>query len=411
MQKYFCLIVQILLIFVICVISINAQDSKISLTAISPNIEDTEKLENIQNLQTKILQNVQRQVDLLKENLVNIVSSEEVASERDSEAFDSKGEKVIRTKNILSEYRISYLKDVTDVIPDCSVVAKIFNPLEPPYILQEDRAVQSVKESNQRLPDIYPYGVFTATLNQFYLDIARNSFLEMIVPFDKQYEKCFNYKLLGIAKIKERDTYVIEVMGKEKSTEEGIIAQDKFTEMSWNIKFGGLALIDAKTMEIFQFNEKRVNMEIINSRYQSGYGEPGWQQDDGQKFINLGSDGKLMETGTYEKSPMKINGKPLFRVWNDKRFVYVSPDGRVSGNELFIGYSFLVQTEYDKVKVNDQLLTLPVTRTVGVYRRRIDLETYKFTDEADWRETYTTRYSDYKAFNVETNINYEWRWK
>jgi len=261
----------------------------------------------------------------------------------------------------------------------------------------------------------------SSKLEQFYIDIARSGFIELIVPFDKQYEKCFEYKLLGVTKIKDRDVYILEVMGKEASTGEKIPAKAEGTanseavtevevslikkegdaekgkthraisydmqswaeaKQSWDIKFGGLALIDARTMELFQFNCKRVDMEIINSEYHE-------------------------ENAKYEKRPAQFPNGPGFTISNGKRFVLVMPDGRISyDGDLFNAHSFLVQTEYGKVKIKDQFLTLPMARTIGVYKRRIDLETFKFTDVADWHETYTTNYSGYKAFTVDTKIHF-----
>ena len=424
MQKQFCLVVQILLILGVCVISINAQDSEISLSPVSKESHEQHILENIQVVQTKVLQNIQKQVDLLKENLVNIVSHEESLSERGG-TYDSAGpnrKDNIQTKSILSEYRVSY-NGATVINPDCGIVAKILNPVEHPYVLQEERNLLSEKitVNNAKVTTWHSY----TQLEQFYLGIARNSFVELIIPFDKQYEKCFEYKLLGVTKIKDRDVYIMEVMGKEKSRVEGIAAKSKpdevnkkpesltsveagfikgdaekeknrrltnydawsglEDELSWDIKFGGLALIDAQTMEIFQFNGKWINMEITQSAAH-------------------------VDNVAYKKYPAKFPNGPGFIITNGKTSVNVLANGIVNyNNDLFNAYSFIVQTEYDKIKIADQFVTMPVTRMIRVYQRRIDLETYKFTDEADWRETYTTRYSDYKVFNVETNINFEWR--
>ena len=439
-RRYFGRIIQILFIFgaVVTFANINAQDLETLMPSVSNDTTERKNLEIIQNQQAKILQNIQRQIDLLKENLVDIISLEEVTNERTGYY---QGKQAIKTTSTLSDYRTSYSKETAGVIHDCSSVAKILNPIEPPYILQEDRKVRSIIRSDNYKDN---WAFVTTAIDQFYIDIARNSFVELIVPFDRQYEKCFDYKLLGVVKINDRNAYVIEVMGKESSREVKINTRDAFItegdyvengllskkevrlledenieegriihfrdmETSWDIKFGGMALIDVETMEIFQFNRKKVFMEIINSEYQSDNGTLGFFDPHGNKFIHLGSGGKAIESGKYEKSskPIKFsNGDLYFRVWNDKRFVYVRTDGMVREKDLFNGYLFSVQTEYDRVRIKDQLLTLPVVRTLGIYRRRIDLETYEFTEAADWNETYMTRYSNYKAFNIDTKIQF-----
>ena len=68
---------------------------------------------NIQTLRSKMLQNAQKQVDLLKEHLVNVVSKEEIVVEywdndkKDKKDKDKKDDdKPSRTNNIISDNRI-----------------------------------------------------------------------------------------------------------------------------------------------------------------------------------------------------------------------------------------------------------------------------------------------------------------
>jgi len=370
-------------------ILVSAEDSEIPVTALSEQ-------EKIEILQAKILKNVQKQVDLLKENLVNIISREELSNEV-----------VTLSKKVeITEYRVSLISEPTSAIPDCGVVAKLLNPLEPPYLLQEKRSLLFV-ERKRGAGSFFP---------QLIEGTVRNGFVELIVPFDKQYEKCFDYKLLGAAKINGRNAYVISVLGREISKEEeiikitrktvgdkfvdekngvtmrerrlikegGIIGEDiideeekpivdivnyptKFgddgvpitepvsrtykdqnTEMAWEINFGGYALIDAETMDIFQFNKGRIDVNLTGITDSEGY--------------------------------------------------------------------FYVQTEYEKIKIKDQFFTLPVTRKYHHFvrgktqvergRLPITLGTFEYTDTAHLLFRAECTYSDYRLFDVNTQITY-----
>ena len=381
-------------------ILVNAEDSEIPVTALSEQ-------EKIEILQAKILKNVQKQVDLLKENLVNIISREELSSE--VIALSKKVE--------ITEYHVSLISEPTSAIPDCGVVVKLLNPQVPPYLLQEKRKLLSVeRKSLTSRGGPGPTSYFPRLIE----DTVRNGFIELIVPFDKQYEKCFDYKLLGAAKINGRNAYVISVLGREISKEEeiikitrstvgdkfvdekngvtmrerrlmkegGIIGEDiideeekpivdivnyptKFgddgvpitepvsrtykdqnTEMAWEINFGGYALIDAETMDIFQFNKGRIDVSTAGI---------------------IGSDG-----------------------------------------------FFYVQTEYEKIKIGDKFFTLPAVRKYHHFTIAINPDTNPFVtrgigynpDTLEYLDTaYLTyraecTYSDYRLFDVDTQITY-----
>jgi len=430
-QRYCSLALLIVLISGICAIHAGAQDSEFPGSAPKDVQTQRNNVEDVQNLQIKILQAVQRQVDLLKENLVDITSREEVIREN-IEFSESKEQQLIKTHDIISDYRISFQKETTPIIPDCGVVAKILNAAEPPYILQEERTTRTEKAPVLK-NGTRESGV--SGLEQFFMDTARSGFLELIVPFDKQYEKCFDYKLLGIAKINERNVYVMDVKGKEKTSEKGITEkniihaddinknlvaeaypgyiglkpgveirgpaatrilpknEDELVSAtmntSWNIKFGGIALIDAGTMEMFQFNDELVNITTVVRTNIADY-----------MAFNLNSVGKLP------------NGEPGVLIKYDRMGAPI-PKGPEDFNNRGIiredyisSRAFIVQTEYEKVKIKDQLLTMPVARTVGVFRRSLNPETLEFNGLAYLEEKYKAGYSDYKAFNVDTNIKF-----
>lgn len=434
-QRYFKLILLIHLVFEACVASAVAQYSEISDSSMPNNIQNLQiRDENIQALQLKILRNIQNQVDLLKENLVDIITTEEVINDDSFQTYDVKGKPIEQIISTISEYRISFQKETTSTSSNCIVVAKILNPAEPPFILQEDRKILSIKRS-----DLTKYGrpqtlhgqgqTLTDPLSHFLFDVARNSFIELIIPFDRQYEKCFDYKLLGVTKIKERTLYVVSVKGKESSIEEGItqkfiateedmvVKRDKTTntmntkgdliatgeitatgknkelfrretDVSWDIKFGGLALIDTGTMEFFQFKNGLVNIQTI--------------------YAGSGTD-----YGKIDITPIRFPDGNRFSIFTDQGNIIAMADGSISckPNNIFCSRYFLVQTEYEKVKIKDQFLTVPVARTIELYRRKLNLEALKlqkveYKYEADLIETYKTSYSNYKAFNVDTNIKF-----
>ena len=112
MKQKVCLLMQFLFISGICAVPVNAQDSDVSLS--------------------EILQAVQKNVDSLKEKLVDFTSREEFTIEE----FDSKGEKVKKTTNIISDHR---------AVPEAAKPEQL--SLVLPSIIREEREILSAKEN------------------------------------------------------------------------------------------------------------------------------------------------------------------------------------------------------------------------------------------------------------------------
>jgi len=71
--------------------------------------------------------------------------------------------------------------------------------------------------------------------------------------------------------------------------------------------------------------------------------------------------------------------------------------GSLLFNDLISGkgkYTGVVQYEYDKVKIDDRLLLVPVTKTDRYFRKKQLVIEYKY------------KYSDYRMFDVKTNIKF-----
>ena len=295
----------VLSVLAICVFIANARDADASLP--------------------EILQAVQKNVDFLKEHLVDLISEEEITIEE----FDDKG-KAKKTKNIISEYRI--FPETTGSIPDCRVIYEIIESLLPVGILREERELLSVKENNrtQRL-DKYSF------TEDFWA--SGGSYIELLVLFDKQNEKCFDYELKGDKNTNGRNVYEIGI--KQKGADVGTKELGKNEKISWNITYEGSALIDAGTMEIVQINRDRIDIKI--------------------------------DTRRTEKS--SITGM----------FPYVTTR-----------YFLFTQYEYEKVKINNQYLTLPVAKIARLFR--INEQLYI---------SYKYRYGKHRVFAVDTKISFD----
>jgi hypothetical protein len=312
-QKYFCLVMQFLLISGICSVPVRAQNPDVSLS--------------------EILQAVQKNVDFLKEQIINFTCKEEITIEE----FNYKG-KIKKTTNIISDYR---------AFPEMAKSEQA--SLIVPGILREERETLSVKENGKAKK----VKNFTEPV---YLS-GRDDFTELFVWFDKQNEEYFDYKLNGVEKVNERNTYVITIKQKEKES-------GKIGNWRWNnLIYEGIAWIDAETMEVIQINRGVV----------------------GVKFISR----KLFTASQITKH-------------------------------------FRTRYEYDKVKIGDQLLTLPAAKTVEVFSGRhtiwigsgvppeVDLEKGielfrtnvggHFGESMRRDTTYKYKYSNHKAFSVDTNV-------
>ena len=204
--------------------------------------------------------------------------------------------------------------------------------MQPAGIVREERTVLAAKENGKKVKDV---------TEQFWA--KGSSYVDLLFLFDKQNEKCFDYKLSGVGKIKGRNVYALEILQKKADIGEENIKKDE--NVSWDIKYKGVALIDAETMEIVQLNKDGVNLNYIGRRI-----EP-------------------------------FGANPLYTIdWGP----YVDR------------YIFFTQYEYDKVKVKDQSLILPATKIVKLFRGNGQLYT-----------TYKYRYSDHKAFDVDVKIKFD----
>jgi len=323
-------VIQVLLVSVMWAVSANAQDSEISIS------------KNIQNLQfqAEVIEALQKNVDILKNRIIDLISKEEITID---EEIDERG-RPSKTTNLVSWYRV--IPDVTKTkyTSDCKFVFDVLESTQPIDFLREERNILSTKI----IHDITRNKVGNFD-EQFW---ARgSSYAGLFVLFDKQYEKCFDYKLLGIGKLKELDVYVIEI--KQKEIDIGNRDADGASAgtysgnvgVSWNLKYDGILLVDAKTMEIVQLNRRPVG-------------------------INYGSGANIKE------------------------------------------FVFTVQYEYEKVKIRDQFLTLPVAKNVKLFEYRV--QGYeKLTDifrkqTKNWHPAaeYKYRYGEYRAFGVDTKINF-----
>ena len=300
-QKHINIKICFLLIPALCAVPVNAVDADTSLP--------------------EILQSVQENTDFLKENIIDLLSEEEITVAE----FNNKG-KIKKSANIISEYRI--FPEKATLIPECRIVYEIVESFSPAGMLREERELLSVKENNrtQRL-DRYEF--------EEHLWARGSSYVELLILFDRQNEKCFNYELTGVEKYNGRDVYVINV--EQKGLEKGKKQTREDELIEWTIKYKSSAWIDADTMEVVRLTRNGI---------------------------------KLYYTRTSEKVT-------IFDI-----FPHVTAQ-----------YVFSTQNEYEKVKIGDQFLTLPVAKTVELFRPDGKLDT-----------SYKYRYSNYKAFTVNTKI-------
>ena len=307
-HKYFCPAIPMMLITWICAVMANAQGLNVSSS------------KNAQDIQAKIIQSVQENVDFMKEHVVDLLSIEEVTIEE----FDVKG-KLTKTTDITSEYRV--FSEAIKNSSDCSFAYEALESTMPAGILRDERVILSAKENNK-----------TQRAERFNFNepvwSKGHNHAGYLVFFDKLYENCFYYSLNGVEKIDGRDAYGIEVMKREEEVGES-------KGMSWKLAYLTTAWIDAETMDVVQLN--RNNLAV---------------------------------TYTYAISTADLQ---KFRSMPDIRKV--------------ISYTVNAQYKYGKVKINDQLLTLPTEKTIRFIRENGQLET-----------AYKYRYNDYKAFNVATKI-------
>jgi len=275
---------------------------------------------------SEILHAVQKNVDFLKEHIIDLVSEEKITIEE----YNNRG-RVGRTTSIISEYRI--FPERTSSIPDCRVVYEIIESLLPVGILREERELLSAKENNreQRLDRFRFTEHFWA---------RGSSYVELMILFDKQNEGCFDYELKGVGSVDGRNVYVIGI--KQREADVGSVHAEKDMNISWDVRYEGSALIDAETMDIVQLNRDRVTI---------GHGV------------------------------QRTENAPMYDMFP---------------NVTTIRYFLFIQYEYEKVSINDRFLTLPVTKTVSLFRE---------TGQPDI--SYKYRYGNHRAFTVDTKISFE----
>jgi len=305
MMKQTCLKICFLLIPAMCAVPATAGDADISLP--------------------EILQAVQKNTDFLKENIIDLISTEEIAIEE----FNEKGKRT-RAANIISEYRI--FPEKTSSISDCRVVSEIVETFSLAGMLLEERELLSAKE-NDRTQRIDRYNFKEP------IWASGSSYVDLFILFDKQNEKCFEYKLNGVESNNGRDVYVINVEQKEPDI--GIKQTGENKNLSWKIKYGSSVWIDADTMEVVRLTRDRIDLFYNNV---SGPGKPS-----------------------------------IFNI-----FPHVTAR-----------YVFSAQYEYEKVRIRDYFLTLPVAKTVELFRPDGKLDT-----------SYKYRYGSHKAFTADTNISF-----
>ena len=300
-HKSACLKICLFLITAMCAVSLNATNADISLS--------------------EILQAVQKNTDFLKENIIDLISEEEITIEE----FNDKGKRT-RIANIVSEYRI--FPEKTTSITDCRIVYEIVESISSAGILREEREILSAKENNktQRL-DRYEFNE--------HISARVGSYVDLFILFDKQNEKCFKYELTGIEKNNDRDVYVINI--EQKETDIGIKETVNNEHLTWKVKYGSSAWIDADTMEVVRLARGAIDLY-------------------------------------YTQRPGKSSIFDIFPVVTSRYVLYT-------------------QYDYEKIRIRDKFMTLPVAKTVELFRPDGKLNT-----------SYKYRYGDYRAFTVDTKI-------
>jgi len=291
---------------------------------------------NAQNLEyslTNILQSIQNNIELQKEQIINIFSKEEITVKE----YD-KNIKPVITTNIISNYRIFPVKD--SIITDCQIVFQIISSMQPSIML-EDREILSIKRNNKNIKD------FTEDIWA-----KGNNYTDIFIIFDKQNEKCFDYKLLDIENIDGRKVLAIEIKQKKmdfgKNDLDNVVKNNsdmKMISISWNLTYEGIILVDAETMEIVQLYR------------------------DGIEYI---------ETHKYNNKPPLNNAKDNWIIFKEEK------------------YYFFINYKYEKIMIGGHNYTLPTNKTVKLFRENGQLDT-----------VYEYRYSNYGAFSTDAKVMFD----
>ena len=337
---------------------------------------------------TTLTQNAHEQVDLLKKYLINVVSKEEVVVEYwDNDKKDKKDkknekdeDKPSKTNNIISDNRIIQKKIKKQSLP-CDMLVLEKNRRN---FLEEERKLLSAKENGKTVKSIK---------NPPWAE-EQNSFAELLIFFDKENEHCFNYNLIGVTKVKERDAIIMEVeLEKSRMPFDLIMA----TRLNVRHRLPNLddyalridrVLFDAETLEIIQYRKARMLP--------------------GKRWL-----------------PPAIEYKP-YRDGYDEHTVEVRVHLEIDPRKIKF-----YQIDYGKIKIRDQFLTLPVEKSVSIFFEDV-VKIYwsallsnsdvlsrgnyireKLSDMLTTpdllsfaRETHNYKYSDYKSFGADVKIKY-----
>ena len=193
-----------------------------------------------------ILIAIQKKVALLKELNTDLIAEEEIKIEE----FDNR-RRVKKTTSIISEYRITPIKSKTRFSHGIS---------------QEERMVLSAKENGRttKIRNFFeplPIAGVNTNADLFVLFDKQNethfdyefSGEDLSVLLDKKNEKYINFKFNGIDDLKGRNIYIINIVQKERDIGRTL------DNWRWDLRYRGVALIDAETMEVVQLNRERIN--------------------------------------------------------------------------------------------------------------------------------------------------------
>ena len=333
---YFLLLVRLPLILAICTVSLNAQST--SVTAQNTDVSIT-----------AILDAVQKNVDFQKKHLVDFVSKEEITVDE----FNNNKEKE-KTTNIISEYHV-FAKAVNEMTAcglDISEAIAAKMPLLY-NIMRREREILSVK-INGKMPK--NTGV---VFNGTFLFLNEHSELSYLVLFDKQCEKYFNYRLRGIEKINDRDAYAVEITKKK--------TDDLFTNSTiFNINKSGNIYAEEKKVETTGALYSDVAFFLNMDEMPVDYKYIALIDAETMDIVQLRGDDKL-DLSHWTKNTNGIDNVNRTREIVDTlipKCLYSKP---VNCLPFWEYYRF--RYEYGKVKIADQFLTLPISKTIEILRK------------------------------------------
>jgi len=406
--------------------------------------KETQALRNSGNtpedLQAKIIQSAQQQVELLKEYLVNLVSREEITVEY----WEPDKSKIPETTNVISEYQTIPLgaAGIKAALARAQPPSQLVKPRQfyPPtalklifpdsdgtletvpycqalvfwdgrnYFMKENRVILSARENGKAVKQIQNPSQFI----QPWLDM-QNNLAELLIFFDKQNEKCFDYKLLGFTKVKERDAIIMEIKLKkslDKKTDMGDVAVDDINAFLATYEYTDRMLFDADTLDVIQYEKTAFRKGMVLPR--TNFSMPQCSSQARNTWMQcLSHPPGTFRYGVYTFNRYKMQGR---------RGVDIS---RV----------YFHQVEYDKIKIKDQFLTLPAAKTIDYFFFEAQSDSFfhntlsdmKYSEFKEWfypptqppyraptapdlfsfpSEAHIYKYSDYRLFDVDTKITF-----